>query len=472
MCANKFQKIQPLEQDQNTLVEYEEVVLASGLPMNEIWLRIEKLRQNFYFLPCPEDRSCPDPQRIVFNEDIVHFVYPLSQRTFSFDLVVRVLHMLKIPLPIQRHDNVSHFDAIEEVLSVLLFKVNTLFRKKNHQRSYLLIHFHIQPFLDCPAFDVSLVELIREFSSGPSFVRTHIGHEIYTNVLTEFLFLFAEALPQHRIVFLRIWMRFERILIAQERLLTNDVPADRCKKLRSQIKSLLKREENRNEIVLYTEYAMIENELGDSSKADAIFQASIAQSEATSQESASACVAYVELLMQRRHFNKAMDVLVALALNDDSTRTASEPIPEYRKLQARKSLAEKCKAHLDAIRETTVELELDQVFCDSPVVTYIKAKVYFLVMTKSKNEAIQEIEVALRSVPEPTPMHRFVRERLYELYANVLQVIDGRGHSANLLLFNVLRRGLDEFPDNLVLVRFAVTLEGQVNINIIYCLYL
>lgn len=123
VCANKFQKIQPLEQDQHTLIEYEEVVLASGLPMNEIWLRIEKLRQNFYFLPCPEDRSCPDPQRIVFNEDIVHFVYPLSQRQFAFDLVVRVMHLLKIPLPVRSHDHPSQFDAIEEVLSVLLFKV-------------------------------------------------------------------------------------------------------------------------------------------------------------------------------------------------------------------------------------------------------------------------------------------------------------------------------------------------------------
>lgn len=123
VCANKFHNILPLERDQHILVEYEEVILASGLPMNEIWLRVEKLRQNFYFLPCPEDRSCSDPQRIVFNEDVVHFIYPLSQRSFSFDLVVRVLHLLKIPLPIQRHENVSHFDAIEEVLSVLLFNV-------------------------------------------------------------------------------------------------------------------------------------------------------------------------------------------------------------------------------------------------------------------------------------------------------------------------------------------------------------
>lgn len=285
-------------------------------------------------------------------------------------------------------------------------------------------------------------------------------------MLTEFLFLFAEAMPQHRIIFLLLWLRFERLLIKQERLLTNAIPADRSKKIRAQIKSLLKKEENRHEIVLYIEYAMIEHELGDSAKADAIFQASIDQSESNSHEEASACVAYVELLMQKRHFNKAIEVMVTFALNGDNPPQTpkTEPLPEYRKLQARKSLADKCKAQLDAIREATVELELELHFRESPVITYIKAKVYFLVMTRSKKEAIQEIEVALRSVPEPSEMHRFVRERLYEVYANVLQVIDGRGHSGNLLLFNVLRRGLEEFPDNMVLVRFVVTLDGQVNI--------
>lgn len=283
-------------------------------------------------------------------------------------------------------------------------------------------------------------------------------------MLTEILFLFAEVMPQHRIIFLRLWMRFERILIAQEKLLNKTIPAERSKKLRTQIKSLLKKEENRNEIVLFTEYAMIEDELGDSEKADTIFQASFAQSaDSNSPASASACIAYVELLMKKRHFNKAMEVMVALALNEHSARTSSESIPEYRKLQAKKSLSDKCRSHLDAIREGTVELELDQFFRESPVLTYIKANVYFIVLTRSKSEAIQEIEVCLRNVPEPIGLHRYLREQLYELYANVLQLVDGRGHSANLLLFNVLRRGLEEFPDNLVLVRFAATLDGQVN---------
>lgn len=327
----------------------------------------------------------------------------------------------------------------------------------------------LQPFLDCPAFDASLVELVREFSSGPSFVRTHIGHDIYTNVLTEFLFLFAEAMPQQRVLFLRLWMRFERILIAQERLLHKPLGIDRAKKLRAQIKSLLKRDENRNETVLYTEYALIEHELGDSAKTDAIFEAAIAQSsDARSHDAAAACVAYVELLMQRGHFDRAVAVLVTLSLSDKD-QTSTEPVAEYRKLQARKWLADQCKAQLDAVREATT-VELEQSFCEAPVITYVKAKVYLLVMTRSKSEAIQEIEVALRSVPEATDSHRLLRERLFEVYANVLQVAHGRGGvSANLLLFDVLRRGLAEFPDNLVLVRFAVTLDGQV--SGIVCIY-
>lgn len=296
-------------------------------------------------------------------------------------------------------------------------------------------------------------------------MRTHIGHEIYTNILTEMLFLFAEALPQHRVIFHRLWMRLERILLIQERLLNAPIPADRVKKLRGQIKSLLKRDENRNEIVLYTEYALIEFELGEIGKTDAIFRAAIVQSEARSHDMAIASVAYVEVLMQRQQLVEAIDVLVSIVLpetHQPSAAGCAQPVPEYRKLQARKALSDMCKQHVDAIRES-VDLELDQHFGECVVVTWIKAKVYLLVMTRSKNEACQEIEVLLRSVPERTALHRFMRERLFELYANVLQFVDGRGHAANLLLFDVLRRGLVEFADNLVLVRFAATLEGQVS---------
>ncbi|KAG4079354.1 hypothetical protein HA402_008046 [Bradysia odoriphaga] len=128
VAENKFAKIQPSESDQNLLIEYEEVILQSGLPMNEIWLRIEKLRQNFYFLPCPENRSCSDPQRMVFNEDIVHFVYPLANRSYAFNLMIIVLRLLKVPMPghslrecfFTKQEHCSEFDSIEDILSGVL----------------------------------------------------------------------------------------------------------------------------------------------------------------------------------------------------------------------------------------------------------------------------------------------------------------------------------------------------------------
>lgn len=51
ISTDKFDKLITSETDQANLIEFEELILQSGLPMNEIWLRIEKLRQSFHFLP-------------------------------------------------------------------------------------------------------------------------------------------------------------------------------------------------------------------------------------------------------------------------------------------------------------------------------------------------------------------------------------------------------------------------------------
>lgn len=458
-----FARIQPSEADQPVLVEYEEVILASGLPMNEIWLRIEKLRQNYNFLPCPEDRTCSDPQRFVYNEDIVQFVFPLTQRTeYVFDLVIRVLHVLKVPLPLRRREHGAHFDAIEDVLDVVLRRT----------------------LVDCDAFDAALCELVRDFSSGPTFVRTHLGHEIYTAVQTEVLLLCAEAMaPAQRLILELLWLRFERIQVRLERALlttttsTAAAAADeaqvRTKKLRSRVKNLLKRQENRNEMRFYIEYAMLELELGDVSKADGIFHATIAQSGYESlaieqrTEVAHVCVAWVEQLMRRRRFADAAGVLAALALGGPLPASSCDgstiPIAEYTKLQAIQQLSEQCRTTIAADREVS-DMPLEQYFCDDATVTWAKAKVYMLLLVRTKRAACDELDVLLRSLPEPdSRRHCFVRERLYEVYADVVQFADRHGNESNRLVFEVLQRGLTEFPDNFVLVRFAAMVQGQVS---------
>ena len=85
------------------LIDYEELVLKSELPMNELWWRIEKLRSICNFLPVinansanPDDIAS-DPQRFVFNEDIFSFTFPIQNPAYKFDFFMMVLNLLKYP---------------------------------------------------------------------------------------------------------------------------------------------------------------------------------------------------------------------------------------------------------------------------------------------------------------------------------------------------------------------------------------
>lgn len=453
VSSNKFSKIQPHEHDQNTLIEYEEVILQSGLPMNEIWLRIEKLRQSFYFLPCPENRSCSDPQRIVFNEDIVQFVYPLANREFSFNLIVIIMKLLKIPLPghclqhcfLTRQEHCSEFDAVEDVLS----------------------YFLQIPFIKYAEFDAVLFDLIRDFSVGPSYISTHLGHEIYLNVVTEFLMLFSECAEnsQRRNIFILLWLKFERILLRLDTLLDKTTP-EKIKKIRNKIKNLLKREENRNVLAFYTEYALIEYELGEMDKMENIFRTSIGQTKQsdddyTRSEFYAAHVAYAEILVREQLYQKAIYVLTCLALNGNLADYGDE-VTDTRKLQALKLIGEKLSDMIFIERNVEI-MELEQCFMADYLIGLIKVKIYYILLVRTKAEAIHETEVLLKIFCEQTNRHSYVRENLYELYASIVQVANKYGHETNTLLYDVVRRGLEEFPNNMSLIRTGATMEGQVS---------
>lgn len=473
MAANKFHKIAPLEQEQHILIDYEEVILASGLPMNELWLRIEKLRQNFYFLPCPEDRQCTDQQRIVYNEDIIQFVYPLPGQVVTLNLMIIILRLLKIPLPstaIRSHfhtrsddasTNMVDFDAIEELLAL-----------------------YVQPSIDVVGscndrFDALLFELIKEFSVGPTYLPTHLGHDLYLNVLLEFLMLFSECGGEvlgRRQIFLQLWLQLERVLLRIDRWLGKTAP-DKLKRLRAKVKNLLKRDENRNALQLYTEYALIELEMGDAGRAENVLQTALSQVRRSDDDYArseyfAAYIVYAELALRTCNVELAISVLCNLLVGDDGETATTET----RKLLALHKGDELAKS-LIAIEKNVTIFELEQCFGAAEyVLSVMKANVYLLMLVRGKEPAIGKIEVWLRIFAERSNRrHTFLRESLYELLVMVVSVgggvcggggggFSGAGSIViSALLYDVLCRGMDEFPDNFVLCRAAATLEGQVS---------
>lgn len=472
VSENKFAKIQSKESDQNSLIEYEEIVLKSGLPMNEIWLRVEKLRQNYYFLPCPMDRSCSDPQRIVLNEDIYHYIYPLANREHAFNLVIIILKLLKIPLfdnnrlkssifnsyDAANCDNLCDFDCIEEITSIFLHR--TLLQPNK-------------------VFDDILWGMIRDFSIGPSFVTTHIGHELYIKYLSEVLLQCAECFSNRsdqsykRNIFVLLLLRLERIVMAFD-IYMNKWNEDKTKRLRTKIKNLLKREENRNCLVFYVEFAQIEYDLNRKEQAEHIYIAAICQSNPTIDDDCTrseywyVCISLIEMLIRDGKVTKALHLLNAIALDKkiDTKDYESGAINEASNLLASKKLDDRLKNICSIERNVTI-MDIVQSFQPDYLICVIKANIYHkLLWRKSKDDAVKQLDVLLKSFPEKNIRHEFIREKIYEIYVELMLYKLSQNAGSVMLTaenqtFSVISRGIDEFPTNMHLLKCAAMCHNQ-----------
>lgn len=472
VSENKFSAIQSRESDQNSLIEYEEIVLKSGLPMNEIWLRVEKLRQNYYFLPCPMDRSCSDPQRVVLNEDIYHYIYPLSNREHAFNLVIIILRLLKIPLfdncrlkssifnsyDASNCDNLCDFDCIEEIAPIFLHR--TIFHANK-------------------SFDDILWGMIRDFSIGPSFITTHIGHELYIKYLSEVLLQCAECFSNRnehsykRNIFVLLLLRLERIVMAFD-VYMNKWNDDKTKRLRTKIKNLLKREENRNCLVFYVEFAQIEYDLKRTEQAEHIYVAAISQSnpaiedDCTRSEYWYVCISLIEMLIREQKETKALNLLNAVAVGKkiEAKDLELNDISEATSLLASKKLDDRLK-DISFIERNVTIMDIVQSFQPDYLICVIKANIYHKILwRKSKDDAVKQIEVLLKTFPEKNMRHELIREQLYEIYADLMLYKLAR-HTNSVTLtaenatFSVISRGINEFPTNMHLLKCAALCHNQ-----------
>lgn len=441
--------------------------------MNELWLRIEKLRQNFYFLPCPSNRTCSDPQRIIFTEDIFHYVYPLGNREHAFHLVILVLHLLKVPLAGldgQEHwpwEMVSandlgysaEFDSIEGLLP--LFLKTTINRPTE-------------------SFDAVLIELLKDFSVGPSYIPTAIGYELYLKSIIEIMLLCAEAFESYatkarRNILLLLWLRLERVVLIVHKAM-GKWTVEHEKRLRTKIKNLMKRDENRNCVLLYNEYALIEFECGRIASMETVFMAALANS--TRDEDPGAWwfthVNFAEVLIRDHRPARALSLLVSLALQQPAISDQDEAtaIPSSAcALLALKKLND-ALGNLIYIERNVAIMEIEQYLLPDHLLNVIKAKIYFLLLWKdAKENAIEQIDYLLKTFVEKTARHTFIRENLHELMVNVVQYMGDSDRSATrdirhtLLsgtqVFQRLQRAHDECPNNLLIAKAMVLVESQ-----------
>lgn len=443
--------------------------------MTELWLRIEQLRQNFYFQPCAPNETT-DTYRIVSNKDICYYIYPLAEQRNVTHLVLIILRLLKVPLPnsypirsavfnlcdANGRDNYCDFDAIEELATFFLGRTI------------------LKP---CEVFDDILWSMIREFSNGPSYITTHIGHENYTKYLNELLLTCAScyaadipaALPM-RDALIVLLVRLERIAILFD-VYMHKWTDEKDKKYRSKMKGIIRHENNRNCASFYVEYAKIECDLGRVESAENVLLATLGQMSPPTQaaepyavaEYWNAAIAYIEMLMAEQQLLKCKTVLMALAFGvvidnasmDTIEVTEANYLRASKQLQARRD--EICAASERWNEATTSAIEYIQ---PNYAVCAIKAYIYQLLIWRVGMDSILlDISSMLDAFKGAGTQATFIREHLYELAANLMRYSFDGGRADNAIVKersgSLMKGGACEFPGNMVLLQHLVMNETQ-----------
>ncbi|XP_017796520.1 PREDICTED: LOW QUALITY PROTEIN: protein NRDE2 homolog [Habropoda laboriosa] len=240
--------------DEKKLIGMEEVILMSRLPLNQLWQRTESLRENCHWISVSRDELelVGDSRRFILPDDVADFVHPILSRNLNFRMAIHTLLLLKVPL-LPTRDCMLKMLALEEfhwgieTSEVLLpFAYPMVGEMTGHEQRKALLNGILEGHL----------------TSGPQYLMFHPAQESYLDFVREIFFTIAENLSSLQRTSIYVWwLRFERLLI----FLQKDDPLkydNKRKKLKTTLKEFLKKEENRNNLHFYREYALIEKEMG------------------------------------------------------------------------------------------------------------------------------------------------------------------------------------------------------------------
>lgn len=255
---------------------------------------------------------------------------------------------------------------------------------------------------------------------------------------------------------------------------------DKTRRIRTKFKNILKREENRNCLTFYVEFAQIEYDLGRIEQAEHIYVSALSQSnpitddDCTRAEYWHVVISYVEMLIREQKESKALNLLSEIAIGnkiESKDFESNETTSEASHLLASKKLDERLKSLCFIERNVSI---IDTIQCFQPdyLICMVKANIYHkLLWHKTKLDAVELMETLLKTFPEKNMRHEFIREHLFETYADLMMYKVARsgsaGGSASVTMsvenatFSVISRGIDEFPTNMHLLRCVILCHNQ-----------
>ncbi|EDV95362.1 uncharacterized protein LOC6569228 [Drosophila grimshawi] len=444
-------------QDEQPLLDYEELVLRSGMPMPEIWTRIERLRQAYQFLPYPQqqqehhehEQEQLDPQRCVYSSDVCHYIYPLKERANTLHLLLLTVQLTKLPLVrsnsladrlAARISQIGDSDAIEMLLGSL-----------GDRLSYAL-----PPERD-GVYWSAVLELSRQLCVSPSYMPHTIGFELYQRCVAQLLLQCSNAFdddddnePKRRI-FIVLSFRFRRLCLRLLQLCGKQT--DRyVASTRKAMRQLLIHQSNRCVTRFFTELAMFDFEaLADKTSALQTLQRLIKGDQDADAD------ADTDLTMDVDRLHALLictEMMIGQQRGSEALQLLNSSLPHGRQL-----LDDALRAEPET--ETDRAMPLEDYFVPDRLLLLLRLhclQLHLDAQTMAAEQLLEQLlqqpRFALETSSDSSTSnssyccHR--REQLRELQLLLLQLA---GKAASQRLVGFLEESLVEFPRNLALLQ-------------------
>ncbi|EDX17960.1 uncharacterized protein LOC6726005 [Drosophila simulans] len=460
------------------LIGFEEVVLRSGMPMPEIWARVEQLRQSYCFLPLKDRRASStdvfkdkmNDERYFGSDKLVPYVHALKSLNNRLHLVLVVVQLMKLPLirsaclADKLNPCIEDFGESEAI--------EMLFAAMVDRHSYAVASLQYE-------FDAAMINLAREMSVTPSYMPHLVGHKLYAATVSKMLLKCAEIFngdePKRRLLLI-LYLRFQKLLIILHKSM-GKLTKKYFKNKRTRIRKLINLTDNRNVVGFYTEQALCEIEAKNYRMAFSIMGRIVTKKSEESSHISCVDTMHLYLVCAELHIHKgrqaeAIGILVSLCLGKHVPINQKTVHSKKQVLEGLRNAEVMVRAELNALDTQPAEMTLEEYFLPNKLLILLRAICLIEVLNnRRRKEArkwlndLQNDQFGPEAVKD-SERKRFIREQIMEiqmLHLRLSFLVFGQVEFYTgfkmIKLDELLEKGLEEFPRNMVFLQMWSSLK-------------
>ncbi|XP_056637114.1 nuclear exosome regulator NRDE2 isoform X1 [Diorhabda sublineata] len=430
------------------LMELEDVIFTSNLPLHELWLRTEKLREACHWLPYLNDEKYEDPQRMVFSEDVALLIHPITMPENIFKLAATVFSLLKIPLLPCRHTTMGelgldyvpwNLDSIEPLLAIFfaLYHVETPRNLWNNVR----------------------------LAVGPQYLNKIPGHEEYLMFVITIMERTVKCLTGDDKISCTIWFfKFQRLLVILDKLKLFTMTDTLKKCFKKNFKDFLKLEENRQNEIYYLEYALLELEFGNVEgcikiiRASLNFNVELCTTNISSRQKNWCCLYrhLVEIYVRRgKKDEEVIKLLCEMSLQEDTTFNEETLCRAKTRFQT---------VTQNLIKGVQTKLKCRDHFLPDFFTDWLMCNSWFIYFNENPTQCFVFLENVLQTLEDNSEI-LWQKEIINEFYVALLFQYYSTNPSVVILnrLDTVLHKAIEIYPNNLFLLSILDKREMKQN---------